>query len=279
VNDRELLAELVPRYGEIERPLCGGWRTARGSGYRLLQEVGAEFAALDRVWMYPVGTPNPRAPRQGRGLVVRGIEHEIWVDVEGRRFHDESLRGGRSGTAALIARPGQTCWGVFDAMEGRKLRLLDDERYGSALSSTADQQRSFFAESQHAWQAPTLAALAQEAGLPVDALSAAVRSYNAAISAGGRDPFGRDLSRARPIDEHEVCAIQYFPIVQKNLGGVVTSTSGGVLGAAGQPIAGLRAAGEVAGMAGGHINGEAALGPALLSGRIAGRAAAAGSRR
>ena len=42
-----------------------------------------------------------------------------------------------------------------------------------------------------------------------------------------------------------------------------------------EPVPGLYAAGEVAGMAGGHINGEAGLegtmlGPAIFSGRVAG---------
>jgi predicted oxidoreductase len=53
-----------------------------------------------------------------------------------------------------------------------------------------------------------------------------------------------------------------------------------VLDGKGVPIRGLLAAGEVAGMAGGHINGEAALegtmfGPSLFSGRVAGRTAVA----
>jgi predicted oxidoreductase len=57
-----------------------------------------------------------------------------------------------------------------------------------------------------------------------------------------------------------------------------------VQGDAGGPIAGLYAAGEVAGMAGGHINGRAALegtmlGPSIFSGRVAGRAVAACARR
>lgn len=45
---------------------------------------------------------------------------------------------------------------------------------------------------------------------------------------------------------------------------------------AAEPVPGLFVAGEVAGMAGGHINGQAALegtmlGPSLFSGRVAGR--------
>jgi predicted oxidoreductase len=47
-----------------------------------------------------------------------------------------------------------------------------------------------------------------------------------------------------------------------------------------EPIPGLYASGEVAGMAGGHINGSAALegtmlGPSVLSGRVSGAWAAA----
>ena len=66
-------------------------------------------------------------------------------------------------------------------------------------------------------------------------------------------------------------------MARKCLGGVRTDLSCRVQGVTGGPIAGLYAAGEVAGMAGGHINGRAALegtmfGPSLLSGRIAGRA-------
>ena len=47
-----------------------------------------------------------------------------------------------------------------------------------------------------------------------------------------------------------------------------------------EPVQGLYAAGEVAGMAGGHINGRASLedtmiGPSIFSGRVAGAWAAA----
>jgi hypothetical protein len=49
-----------------------------------------------------------------------------------------------------------------------------------------------------------------------------------------------------------------------------------------EPIEGLYAAGEIAGMAGGHINGRAALegtmlGPSIFSGRVAGAWAAQAS--
>jgi uncharacterized protein len=279
VSDPGLLRAHVPGLEDFERVLCGGWRSARGDGLRVLRDAGAGFSELDRLWMYPVGTPNPS--EDWRGLVVRGIEaDEIWINRDGRRFHDESLRGGRSGIKALRACSGQTCWGVFDAGALGKLRLLDDERYGSAIASTSEQCERFFAGSSHAWAEPTLDALARGMGVPPQALAETVREYNAAVAAGVDGRFGRDLSAAAPIGEGGVCAIQYFPIAQKNLGGVVTDLHGRVLDSAGGVIRGLLAAGEVAGMAGGHINGEAALegtmfGPSLFSGRVAGQTAAA----
>jgi predicted oxidoreductase len=70
-------------------------------------------------------------------------------------------------------------------------------------------------------------------------------------------------------------AIQLFPLARKNFGGVKTDLRCRVLDRHFEPIPGLYAAGEVAGMAGGHINGKAGLegtmlGPAIFSGRVAG---------
>jgi predicted oxidoreductase len=66
-------------------------------------------------------------------------------------------------------------------------------------------------------------------------------------------------------------------MARKNLGGVRTDLEGQVLDPEDNPIPGLFAVGEVAGMAGGRINGRAALegtafGPSLFSGIVAGRA-------
>jgi predicted oxidoreductase len=65
------------------------------------------------------------------------------------------------------------------------------------------------------------------------------------------------------------------------LGGLQTDLDGRVIGAGGQAVPGLYAAGEVAGFGGGGVHGYAALegtflGGCIFSGRAAGRAAAAG---
>lgn len=92
--------------------------------------------------------------------------------------------------------------------------------------------------------------------------------------------------RAFPL--HRILDPKYGPLVgvklniltRKTLGGLHTDLSSRVLGASGEPVPGLYAAGEVAGFGGGGIHGYRALegtflGGCIFSGRVAGRAAAA----
>jgi predicted oxidoreductase len=75
-------------------------------------------------------------------------------------------------------------------------------------------------------------------------------------------------------------AVRLSILTRKTLGGLQTDLSGRVLTAAGEPLPGLYAAGEVAGFGGGGMHGYRALegtflGGCLFSGRTAGSAAAA----
>ena len=104
-----------------------------------------------------------------------------------------------------------------------------------------------------------------------------VARYNAALDAGlaAEPAFGKSLADSKRFDTPPYYAIQLFPLARKNFGGVKTDIRCRVLDRHFEPIAGLYAAGEVAGMAGGHINGKAGLegtmlGPSIFSGRVAG---------
>ncbi|RVD65567.1 FAD-binding dehydrogenase [Mesorhizobium sp. M7A.F.Ca.ET.027.03.2.1] len=75
-------------------------------------------------------------------------------------------------------------------------------------------------------------------------------------------------------------AVRLNILTRKTLGGLQTDLDSRVLGADGQPVAGLYAVGEAAGFGGGGVHGYAALegtflGGCIFSGRSAGRAAAA----
>jgi hypothetical protein len=102
---------------------------------------------------------------------------------------------------------------------------------------------------------------------------------------GARGYFGDRLIRV--VKPHRILepsagpliAVRLSILTRKTLGGLETDLSARVLRATGQPIAGLYAAGEVAGFGGGGMHGYRALegtflGGCIFSGRIAGRAAA-----
>ena len=72
-----------------------------------------------------------------------------------------------------------------------------------------------------------------------------------------------------------LCRWRIFPLARKNFGSTKTDLKCRVLDKHFEPIGALYAAGEVAGMAGGHVNGRAGLegtmlGPSIFSGRVAG---------
>lgn len=81
-------------------------------------------------------------------------------------------------------------------------------------------------------------------------------------------------------DAGPLIAVKLHVLTRKSLGGIETDLSGRALGASGEPVPGLFAAGEASGFGGGGVHGYRALegtfvGGCLFSGRTAGRAAAA----
>ena len=106
----------------------------------------------------------------------------------------------------------------------------------------------------------------------------------AAIRAARRylgDKLTRTVSPHKLLDPAAgpLIAVRLHILTRKTLGGLQTDLDSRVIGAGGQPVAGLYAAGEVAGFGGGGVHGYAALegtflGGCIFSGRIAGRAAA-----
>ncbi|MFJ6084924.1 FAD-binding dehydrogenase [Streptomyces sp. NPDC092369] len=96
------------------------------------------------------------------------------------------------------------------------------------------------------------------------------------------DSLSRTAAIHRLLDSSAgpLIAVRLNVLTRKTLGGLQTDLSGRVLNAAGNPIPGLYAAGEVAGFGGGGVHGYRSLegtflGGCLFSGRQAGRAAAA----
>jgi predicted oxidoreductase len=278
-GNHAMVRRASPTLEGLPRVLAGSAPSATGQGRGILERAGAQFSNLDHVCM-KVGTPDPQDPDGLRGLIVLNVAGSIWLNSKGRRFYDETRHGGPSATAAVLAQPGQTVWQVFTAAELSDVRLMDNEYWGSPGCQRPDAIPEFVESSAYVWQGDNPAELATAIGLPVDAVEQEVASFNAAIAVGmeAEPDFGRPLDGVSSLNGPGLVAIQLFPLSQKNLGGVQTDPECQVIGLDDVPIDGLFAAGEVAGMAGGSLNGQAALegtmfGPCLYSGRVAGRAA------
>src|SRR5439155_27389286 len=131
----------------------------------------------------------------------------------------------------------------------------------------------FLEISSDVYKADSFAGLAALTGVDESGLVTTMREHNRRIADGELiDPFGRELAELPPVLEPPFYALRYYPAARKNLGGVRTDLDCRVLDNSDNAIPGLYAAGELAGMAGGRINGKYALegtmfGPSVFSGR------------
>lgn len=254
---------------------------ATGIGHRLVREVGGYLTHMDHIWFYVYATPDYRDPKGRRGLVFRMTPGYIWVNQQGRRFHDESRTGGASATPALMAQDPPHAWAVLDSLMAANMEVADPY-YRRGDQIRRDKVQELLDNSPYIRKAGSLAELGRKIEVDLPTFLSAIEKYNRACESGlEREPeFGKPLKQSKKFDTPPFYAVQLFPLARKNFGGIKTDLKCRVLNKHFETIPGLYAAGEVAGMAGGHINGRAGLegtmlGPSIFSGRVAGAWAAA----
>ena len=256
--------------------LVGSGFGSTGSGHKLVQQAGGYLTHMDHIWFYVYATPDYRDPAQRRGLVFRLVPGYIWVNQQGRRFHNEAMSGGNSATPALMAQNPRHAWAIMDTPMSATMEVADPY-YRDGDKIVRAKVEELLNNSPFIRKADTLAGLAEKMEVDVSTFLATVERYNKACAQrlATEPEFGKPLKSSKAFDTPPYYAVQIFPLARKNFGGVKTDLQCRVLDKHFEPIAGLYAAGEVAGMAGGHINGRAGLegtmlGPAIFSGRVAG---------
>jgi flavocytochrome c len=266
-----------------DKVLEGSGRGSTGTGHRLARQAGGYLTHMDHIWFYVYATPDYRDPKQRRGLVFRLVPGNIWVNQQGRRFHNEAMSGGNSASPALLAQSPRHAWAIMDTPMTSTMEIADPY-YRDGDKVVRAKVIELLDNSPFIRKADTLAELAAKMGVDGPAFLATVERYNDACKKGlEKEPeFGKPLKTSKAFDTPPYYAVQIFPLARKNFGGVKTDLQCRVLDKHFEPIAGLYAAGEVAGMAGGHVNGRAGLegtmlGPAIFSGRVAGGWAAQAS--
>ena len=274
-SNRDMVLEFNPALGN-DMILEGSGRNSTGTGHKMVRQVGGYLTHMDHIWFYVYATPDYRDSAQRRGLVFRLVPGNIWVNQQGRRFHNEANSGGNSATPALMAQSPRHAWAIMDTPMTATMEIADPY-YRDGDKVARSKVVELLNSSPYIRKADTLADLASKTGVDQAAFLTTVERYNKACAARleTEPEFGKPLKASKPFDTPPYYAVQIFPLARKNFGGVKTDMQCRVLDKHFEPIAGLYAAGELCGMAGGHINGRAGLegtmlGPSVFSGRVAG---------
>ena len=259
-----------------ERIMVGSGRGSTGDGHGILREAGARLTHMDHVWFYCYATPDYKEANGHRGIVCRHSPGYVWVNQQGKRFHNESLSGGNSASPALLAQSPRHSWAIVDTLMKAKLELADPY-YRDGDKINREKVEELLQNSPFVKKSDTLAGLAGEIGVDAATFLGEIELYNKAVEQGldNEPAFGKPLKLSKQFDTPPYYAMQFFPTARKNFGGAKTDIRCRAMDKHFDPIPGLYAAGEVAGMAGGHINGSAGLegtmlGPSIFSGRVAG---------
>lgn len=217
-----------------------------GAAHRAGIAVGASTDLMDQAWWSP-GLIHP----DGRAAFALWFTGGIFVNQTGRRFVNESGPYDRIGRTIIdelaAGRLSVPFWMVYDDRRGEpppvkatNVSMAEPQRYRAAgLWRSAD----------------TLDGLAELIGVPAAALAETVERYNRMVADGADTDFGRGdeaydraFSRGKPplvpIDTPPFHAAAFGLSDLGTKGGLRTDTWARVLDTAGQPIAGLYAAGN-----------------------------------
>ncbi len=249
-----------------------------GGGLAFLERVGAAFSAREHIGVYVHAVPDPERD-EGEALILGGLDQGLVVDSLGMRFMDEAMT--RS-------------FDFFDAAPDDEIYAILPDRLAERVTVTRPQynwedpgveEKLTLEElallSSDVAVAATPTALAALAGLDAEGLEATVAEVGLLSETGGVDAFGREFTPEALFTSDLWWSVRLTPGLAKAFGGVVIDTDARVLDAEGEPIPGLYAAGEVAGMLPNGGAGSGFAGSVLACyyyGRVAGTLAAAQQR-
>ncbi len=244
-----------------------GWPFCKGDGARLAIEAGAELWHRDYFIPRWSAVENPEKPGKLARIsdtTSRRPAWEIFVTNEGKRFLAEDDDVPLSRERALLKVPDLTFWVVYDERIRAEAPPLFDQIDPAKVQGWFGHHPSFV-------RADTLEELAEQAGLPVDALLATVKAYNDGVD-NGADAFGRK-HLPRRIDTAPFYAVKHHGIAATTIPGISVNEKFQVIRADGSVIAGLYATGEILGMGLHSANvfvGGLGLMPALTYGKLLG---------
>ncbi|NLO84504.1 MAG: flavocytochrome c [Clostridiales bacterium] len=233
---------------------------ATGDGIVMAEAVGANLVQMGNIQLLPLGDP---VTGSLSGNIEQDVEKRIFINKEGNRFVDEGERRDVM-TSALFEQTDNYMWIVVDSHSYPTGDVKNN------FNESADE----LVAAGRAVKGETIEELAENMGVPVENLVAAVEDFNAHVETKEADAFGRTLYSEK-LDMGPFYAGARVPTVHHTMGGIQINVDAQVLNVNGDVIPGLYAAGEVTGgIHGTNRLGGNALTDILVFGRIAGESAA-----
>ena len=226
---------------------------ATGDGIVMGEAVGANLVGMGWIQLMPLNSVSG-------GGISGYVNSSLYCNKEGKRFVAEDQRRDVL-AAAVLAQTDKLFYIVCDQKEA-ELRGMTPE----VLSYMVDNGLVYSGE--------TIAELAENMGVPADALEETVKEFNEAVKAGKPDEFGR-TTWENTIEVGPFYAPSFSPAVHHTMGGLEINGNAEVIDTNGEVIPGFYAAGEVTGgIHGTNRVGGNAVPDALCFGKIAGANAA-----
>lgn len=237
-------------------PTSSAWTSAQeedlGDAISIGQGIGAKVALMDDAWWGPT-VINPTTGQRFFLIYERAVPHCIIVDSSGQRFMNEAQSYIDAGHA-MYRRNRQVgaipAWLILDYNHRRKYSMAD--MLPGYTPKTA-------IESGFVRKAATIRELAEQIGVDAENLGQTVARFNKMARDGNDQDFGRgancydqffadDLVKPNgnlgEINKAPFYAVQVWPGDLGTKGGLLTDELARVVGASGQPIHGLYAAGN-----------------------------------
>lgn len=298
-----------------ENMVCGVPAHVDGRMIGITEVAGGAVINRDRMWHYTEGVKNHDPIWPNHGIRILPGPSSFWCDADGNRLDAPAMPGFDTlGTLKMLGERGSShSWFILTKaiikkefalsgseqnpdLTGKDMRLLL-KRLGKEPPGPV---RAFMERGEDFVVRDTLEELVAGMNaiggdrLNIDHIRRQIEardreiengfSKDAQVTAihGARRYLGDRLMRtAKPhrlLDPAmgPLITVRLHVLTRKTLGGLHTDLEARVLDAAGQPVPGLHAAGEVAGFGGGGMHGYNALegtflGGCLFSGRVAGR--------
>ncbi|KAI0737508.1 fumarate reductase [Daedaleopsis nitida] len=253
-----LLKKYRPEFWDL--PTTNG-EHCTGDGHKLALAIGANAVDLEKVQVHPTGLVDPNDPNAKVKFLaaeaLRGVGG-LLLDNTGKRFVDE-LQHRDFVTGKMWENGKFPIRLVLNGPASKEIEWHCKHYVGRGLMKRFESGD----------------ALAKEMGITPEALNKTFDDYNE-VSRTKKDPFGKKFFTPGEwkMDDYFNVAIM-TPVLHYTMGGLEIDAESRVLDKSGKPIAGLFAAGEVAGGVHGanRLGGSSLLG-CVVFGRVSGDSAA-----